>query len=108
MLTDYHVHLRPDARQNRPERFFTAANAERYRAAAEERGIAELGVSEHVYRFTEALAVDDAILARATDDAWLVERAGGAVRVVESSPANFKVTTPHDLRVADMILRERC
>ena len=38
---------------------------------------------------------------RATDDAWLVERAGGTVRVVESSPANFKVTTPHDLRVAD-------
>jgi 2-C-methyl-D-erythritol 4-phosphate cytidylyltransferase len=55
-----------------------------------------------------ALAVDEAILARATDDAWLVERAGGTVRVVESSPANFKVTTPHDLRVADMILRERC
>jgi 2-C-methyl-D-erythritol 4-phosphate cytidylyltransferase len=55
-----------------------------------------------------ALTVDAAILARATDDAWLVERAGGTVRVVESSPANFKVTTPHDLRVADMILRERC
>jgi 2-C-methyl-D-erythritol 4-phosphate cytidylyltransferase len=55
-----------------------------------------------------ALAVDEAILARATDDAWLVERAGGSVRVVESSPANLKVTTPHDLRVADMILRERC
>jgi 2-C-methyl-D-erythritol 4-phosphate cytidylyltransferase len=55
-----------------------------------------------------ALEVDEAILARATDDAWLVERAGGSVRVVESSPANFKVTTAHDLRVADMILRERC
>ena len=41
------------------------------------------------------------MLARATDDAWLVERAGGTVRVVESSPANFKVTTPHDLRVAE-------
>lgn len=55
-----------------------------------------------------ALAVDDATLARATDDAWLVERTGGSVRIVESSPANFKITTPHDLRVADMILRERC
>jgi 2-C-methyl-D-erythritol 4-phosphate cytidylyltransferase len=54
-----------------------------------------------------ALAVDEAILARATDDAWLIERAGGTVRVVESSPANLKVTTPHDLRVADMILRAR-
>jgi 2-C-methyl-D-erythritol 4-phosphate cytidylyltransferase len=55
-----------------------------------------------------ALDVDGAILARATDDAWLVERAGGTVRVVESSPGNFKITTPHDLRLADMILRERC
>jgi 2-C-methyl-D-erythritol 4-phosphate cytidylyltransferase len=55
-----------------------------------------------------ALAVDAAILARATDDAWLVERAGGSVRVVESPAGNFKVTTPHDLRLADMILRERC
>jgi 2-C-methyl-D-erythritol 4-phosphate cytidylyltransferase len=55
-----------------------------------------------------ALAVDDATLARATDDAWLVERTGGSVRVVEASPGNFKVTTPHDLRLAEMILRERC
>jgi 2-C-methyl-D-erythritol 4-phosphate cytidylyltransferase len=55
-----------------------------------------------------ALSVDAAILARATDDAWLVERAGGTVRVVESSPANFKITTPHDLRVAELLLRERC
>jgi 2-C-methyl-D-erythritol 4-phosphate cytidylyltransferase len=55
-----------------------------------------------------ALSVDAAILARATDDAWLIERAGGTVRVVESSPANFKITTPHDLRVADLLLRERC
>jgi 2-C-methyl-D-erythritol 4-phosphate cytidylyltransferase len=54
-----------------------------------------------------ALAVDEAILARASDDAWLVERAGGTVRVVESSPENFKVTTPHDLRVARRILAER-
>jgi 2-C-methyl-D-erythritol 4-phosphate cytidylyltransferase len=55
-----------------------------------------------------ALDVDDAILARATDDAWLVERAGGRVRLIESSNVNFKITTPHDLRIAEMILRERC
>jgi len=29
------------------------------------------------------------------------------VRIVESSPENFKVTTPHDLRVAQRILAER-
>jgi histidinol-phosphatase (PHP family) len=57
MLTDYHVHLRPDGDDTPPERHFTAANAERYREAAEERGIAELGVSEHIHRFTAALDV---------------------------------------------------
>ncbi len=51
-----------------------------------------------------ALEAGAGVLAQATDDAWLVERAGGTVRVVESSPANFKVTTPHDLRVADSLL----
>jgi 2-C-methyl-D-erythritol 4-phosphate cytidylyltransferase len=54
-----------------------------------------------------ALDVDDAVLAAATDDAWLVERAGGTVRVVESTAENFKVTTPHDLRVAELLLGER-
>ena len=57
MLTDYHVHLRPDEPGTTFERYMTAANAERYRAVATERGIAELGVSEHVYRFTQALDV---------------------------------------------------
>ena len=55
MLTDYHVHLRPDGLQAGVEQYHTPANAERYRAAAEERGIAELGVSEHIYRFVQAL-----------------------------------------------------
>jgi histidinol-phosphatase (PHP family) len=57
MLSDYHLHLRPDELEATPERYFTAANVDRYRAAAEEQGISELGVSEHVYRFTAALDV---------------------------------------------------
>ena len=57
MLTDYHVHLRPDDEDTPPERFFTAANAERYRVVAEERGIAELGVAEHVHRFEQSLEI---------------------------------------------------
>ncbi|WP_028059149.1 histidinol-phosphatase [Candidatus Solirubrobacter pratensis] len=57
MLTDYHVHLRPDGDDTPPERYFTAANAERYRETAEEQGISELGVSEHIHRFTAALDV---------------------------------------------------
>jgi 2-C-methyl-D-erythritol 4-phosphate cytidylyltransferase len=54
-----------------------------------------------------ALECDAATLARATDDAWLVEQAGGTVRIVESTPENFKVTTPHDLKVAGLLLAER-
>jgi histidinol-phosphatase (PHP family) len=57
MLTDYHVHLRPDEPGTTAELYFTTANAEQYRTAASERGIAELGVSEHVYRFEQALDV---------------------------------------------------
>ena len=31
MLSDYHLHLRPDDRGATPAEYFTAANAERYR-----------------------------------------------------------------------------
>jgi 2-C-methyl-D-erythritol 4-phosphate cytidylyltransferase len=54
-----------------------------------------------------ALEQPDEVLAQATDDAWLVERTGGTVRVVESTPANFKVTTAHDLRIAELLLADR-
>jgi histidinol-phosphatase (PHP family) len=57
MLTDYHLHLRPDGGNSTVPDYHTPANFERYRAAADERGIAELGVSEHVYRFVQALDV---------------------------------------------------
>ena len=54
-----------------------------------------------------ALDVPDEVLAQATDDAWLIERAGGRVGVVESTRENLKVTTPHDLVVAEMLLASR-
>jgi histidinol-phosphatase (PHP family) len=57
MLTDYHVHLRPDEDGTSAERYFTKANADTYREAAGERGIVELGVAEHVHRFVQALDV---------------------------------------------------
>jgi 2-C-methyl-D-erythritol 4-phosphate cytidylyltransferase len=44
-----------------------------------------------------ALDVDDATLAAATDDASLVESAGGTIRLVEAPVENFKVTTEADL-----------
>jgi 2-C-methyl-D-erythritol 4-phosphate cytidylyltransferase len=54
-----------------------------------------------------ALDVAEEILAQATDDASLIERAGGRVIVVESSPENLKVTTPLDLEIAAMLLSRR-
>jgi 2-C-methyl-D-erythritol 4-phosphate cytidylyltransferase len=49
----------------------------------------------------------DELLAEASDDAWLVERAGGSVRVLDAGPENLKVTTETDLRLAELLLGER-
>jgi 2-C-methyl-D-erythritol 4-phosphate cytidylyltransferase len=54
-----------------------------------------------------ALDVAPEVLAAATDDASLIELAGGRVIVVAASPENLKVTTPLDLRVAELLLAGR-
>jgi 2-C-methyl-D-erythritol 4-phosphate cytidylyltransferase len=54
-----------------------------------------------------ALGVPATDLAQATDDASLIERAGGRVIVVPADPHNLKVTTPLDLRLAELLLAER-
>ncbi len=51
-----------------------------------------------------ALDVDEAVLAGATDDASLVESAGGSIRVVEAPPENFKITSAADLARAESLL----
>lgn len=53
----------------------------------------------------EALAADAEALARATDDASLIEAAGGVVRVFPWDEPNLKVTTPADLAIAEALLR---
>jgi 2-C-methyl-D-erythritol 4-phosphate cytidylyltransferase len=54
-----------------------------------------------------ALDVPDEVLVQATDDAWLMERAGGRVVVVPAPPENIKVTTPFDLELAELLLTRR-
>jgi 2-C-methyl-D-erythritol 4-phosphate cytidylyltransferase len=54
-----------------------------------------------------ALDVPEEVLAQATDDAWLVERAGGTVLVVEAPRENLKVTTPLDLALAELLIGRR-
>ena len=52
----------------------------------------------------QALAASAEVLATATDDAMLVEAAGGSVRVVAARHANPKVTTPEDLALVGQLL----
>jgi 2-C-methyl-D-erythritol 4-phosphate cytidylyltransferase len=52
----------------------------------------------------EALVVDEAIRDAATDEAMLVERAGGTVLIHPCEKDNLKVTTPSDLRLAEALL----
>jgi 2-C-methyl-D-erythritol 4-phosphate cytidylyltransferase len=54
-----------------------------------------------------ALDVSPEQLALATDDAWLVEQAGGRVLVVRASEENLKVTTPLDLELAATLIARR-
>lgn len=54
-----------------------------------------------------ALDQPDEVLATATDDASIVESLGGKIGLVVAGPWNLKVTTPHDLRVAEMLLKDR-
>ena len=43
----------------------------------------------------------------ATDDTLIAERCGLAVKLVEGSYANIKITTPEDVAVAREIVRSR-
>ncbi len=48
-----------------------------------------------------------AVLASATDDAQLVEQAGGRVKVIMGSAQNIKLTTPVDMVLAEEIIKRR-
>jgi 2-C-methyl-D-erythritol 4-phosphate cytidylyltransferase len=55
----------------------------------------------------EALNADPDRVAAATDEAMLVEAAGGTVLIHPSTPENLKVTTPLDLQLAELLVAER-
>src|SRR5206468_9269724 len=61
----------------------------------------------HRAALENAFALGEDAIAAATDDASLVEAAGGTIRLVPAPRENFKVTTPEDLRLADLLLRQR-
>ena len=55
----------------------------------------------------EALAADPGRPGSATDEAMLVEAVGGKVLIHPSTAENLKVTTPLDLKLAEVLLAER-
>jgi 2-C-methyl-D-erythritol 4-phosphate cytidylyltransferase len=90
----------------------TIKRADEHRAVSETLARASLWAVQtpQVFRreaLERALDVSPELLAAATDDAWLIERAGGRVLVVNVSGENLKVTTPLDLEVATMLLSRR-
>ena len=61
----------------------------------------------HRAALERALDVPEEVLAQATDDAWLIERAGGRVAVLHNRSENLKVTTAVDLELAGLLLGRR-
>jgi 2-C-methyl-D-erythritol 4-phosphate cytidylyltransferase len=55
----------------------------------------------------QAIATAGAEAASATDEATLIEWAGGVVAVEPAPASNLKVTTPEDLRLAELLLGAR-
>ena len=55
----------------------------------------------------KALAGDPDSVAAATDEAMLTEAAGGKVLIHPSQSENLKVTTPLDLKLAELLLADR-
>jgi 2-C-methyl-D-erythritol 4-phosphate cytidylyltransferase len=73
---------------------------------------AEIGLAQTPQAFAAAALRDAHARAAetgflATDDAMVLEWAGGRVGVVDGEAANFKVTTPEDLAAAERIVAER-
>ncbi len=54
--------------------------------------------------FQKAIQKAEADQFLGTDESMLVERLGVSVRIIEGSPYNLKVTTPEDLKIAEVLL----
>lgn len=60
-----------------------------------------------VFRYAMLFEAHEQPHLQASDDAGLIEKMGGRVRLFLGSPQNLKVTTPDDLAVAEALLRLR-
>ncbi len=89
---------------------YSAPNAAIEVAGTVDRGRLWAAQTPQVFRveaLRRALEADPAQVEAATDEAMLVEAAGGRVLIHPAPPENLKVTTPLDLRVAEFLLAGR-
>lgn len=93
MLTDYHVHLRPDDITAKPAAHFTESNIESYARAAAAAGVTDLGCAEHMYRFTEALNV----WSHPFWDEWAIDDIDQYCEAVGASPIKLGIEADYVL-----------
>ncbi len=76
-------------------------------AATEDRELLWAAQTPQVFRLDALRAALAAPGADTTDEAMIIERAGGGVLIHPAPATNMKVTTPDDLRVAELLLASR-
>ncbi len=76
------------------------------RRTVDRRGLMEIQTPQVFHRSVLESVYKGTVPPETTDDAFLVEQAGGAVKVVEGDYRNIKITTPEDLLVAEAFLAE--
>ncbi len=86
------------------------ANGGRVIESTVDRGLLWAAQTPQVFRveaLRRALAADPQRVAEATDEAMMVEASGATVLIHPSPPENLKVTTPLDLKLAELLLADR-
>lgn len=99
VITDYHLHLRPDDLSARAGERFTAENIDRYVEAAARAGVTDLGCAEHMYRFTEALDV----WRHPFWDEWAIDDLDLYCDAVSASPIKLGIEADYVLGAEDRI-----
>lgn len=85
-------------------------DGEGFVTATADRSTLWVAQTPQVFRASALVSAHDRSLAEGftgTDDAMLVERAGGRVRMLAGPRENLKVTVPGDLVIAEAVLRAR-
>ncbi len=82
-------------------------DAERLIRDTPKRGDLWLAQTPQVFRFDIMMQAHQRVKEEVTDDAAMAEALGHKVRVYMGSYRNVKVTTPEDLALAEIVLRER-